>query len=254
MKQIEKEEYIKKFQDGNLSFDKFCEKYQVKSDLFKNWIDKYFEEYLFLEFNDGINNSYVLYKVTKNESMEDIKTPIAKIIIQDLEMITSPLTIEDDFSVPNFNLISNNLLILKMKFINLDYYKISGDDIFKKIFVSNEKFKTYNNIRYSRLENTTYGKENGYFDPYTKSYLPKIIYNISLVFEIPKEYHEYVLTFKKICVEGIGIKKSNLKCKKEKIDLNVKCPNCESENIIKCGYKNEKQRYQCKDCKRKFAK
>lgn len=251
---IEKENYMKRYQHGNLNVEEFCRCNSIKEELFIKWLNSYIKDYVFAPINESMDNNYILYKENKYLDSGNEVIPVCKINLVDC-LFNVPIAETEEYEKIGFDIMNNNIMILKLKFINLDYYSTGGDEIFKNIFISDKNMRLIANLKNSGFEYTKYAEEIKYNNAYDKRYLPKIVYNVMLVFEISKEEMEYTIAFKNFKVEGTGIKRINIEKSKKiknKIDPKIKCPNCESFDIIKVGYKNGKQRYQCKECKRKF--
>lgn len=241
---------VEQYNESNYDIMEYCYQTNVNEINFKKCLNEYLDDFYFLRISDLTEDSYLIYTIENDmDSLFSKKNLIGKITIMDC-FIDKPVENINDYKKIDLE----NLLILKIKFINLRYYSMIDTDIFKKIYIFNEKYKFTKSIKKSNLLYSKYGEDIGYRSTYNRKYLPKIPYNVTLVFEALPDMQNGFIAFKNLYVEGINIKKIKFDVKKEKdLSNRVPCPNCNSLNTIKDGKRNGKQRYQCNDCKRRFT-
>ncbi len=69
--------------------------------------------------------------------------------------------------------------------------------------------------------------------------------------KLPEELEELKRVTEQLLNEITNVRKTNLIYQVK--NKNIKCPKCESTNIVKNGFKNGTQRYKCKDCTTFFS-
>lgn len=242
------------YSESNLNIEKFCIKTDIKEVKFKKFLNEYLNQFYTLTFEESLENSYYIYSIKENFENKSIeKELLGKINIREC-FIDTPYSNEEDYKEIDSYILNNKLLILKIKFSNLQYYSIHDVDIFSKIYIFNEDFKFKRSLCNSSLICSKYGENIGYRETYERKYLPKISYNVTLAFSIPADVQNYAIAFKDLYIDGNGIKKIQIETRKSKdLSNREKCPKCNSFDTVKDGKRNGKQRYQCNICKRKFT-
>lgn len=249
----EKNKFIYEFKEGNYTLDEYCNKSGMKEQTFLKMLQEEALKYSFIDIKNSIDNcEFFLIKDINN------KENLCKIQILDcLETYINP--IGDDFESIYKELLNYKFLILKLKFINLKHKSLtSSEEIFDKIFLVDEYQDFKESLKNNSLIYSNYGRNIGYSSTYERIYQPKVVYNITLMFIINPNKRNYLMAIKDYKVEGnvadkIEYKENETsKIAREKL-LNTKCPSCGSNKIGKSGFKNGKQRYQCKECKRRFV-
>ena len=245
---------VEQYNESKYNIKEYCYQTNLKEINLKKCLNEYLDDFYILKINELTENSYLVYDVGNDtENLYRKKDLIGKITIIDC-FIDTPVESTDDYEKIDFKIKKNNLLILKIKFINLKYHSMIDTGIFEKIYIFNEKFKFTKSIKNQSLLYSKYGEDIGYRDTYNRKYLPKIPYNATLVFDALQDMQNGFIAFRNLYVEGTNIKKVQIDVKREKdLSNRATCPNCNSLNTIKDGKRNGKQRYQCNDCKRRFT-
>jgi len=249
---LERNKIIMDFKRGTLSLEDYCKLNKLKEILLINWLKEESSKYTFIPIENNANENEFFYIRDKKN-----KQNICKIKLYD-SFETNVSIDKDDYEKIDIDIFEKNIIVLKFKFINLNYESISADTIFDNISIVDEHQNFFNSLNNSSLRYSKFGENIGYTSTYEKRYLPKIVYNVTLLFSIPKENKKYLIAIKDYDIDGNTIKdifeESETTKKLRQELLNIKCPNCNSHNFIKAGHKGEKQRYQCKECNRKFVK
>ena len=249
----EKNKCIHDFKEGAYTLDEYCKKIGVREQTFLKMLQEEALDYSFINIKNSIDNCE-FFIIKDKDNMENL----CKIqIIECLETYINP--IEDDLENIDKELLNYKILVLKLKFINLKHESLtSSEKIFDKIFLVDEYQNFIKSLKNNSLRYSNFGRNIGYSSTYEKIYQPKVVYNITLVFLINSNKRNYLMAIKDLKVDGditnkIEYKESEMSKKEREKFINTKCPNCGSTKITKSGFKNGKQRYQCKMCKRKFV-
>lgn len=234
-------DYIKNtYSDSNLTIEAFCNKIDFE----------YLKNFCFLSCEDSLQNSYYIYERKNKTAKKELLGKISNIEY----FIDTPYMDEEDCEEIDPDILKDKLLILKIKFSNLQYYTMHNTDIFSKIYLFDENFNSIKSLCNSSLRHSKYGEVIGYSQTYERKYLPKISYSATLFFSVPTNIKNYIIAFENLYVEGNGIKKIQIETRKSKdLSNREKCPKCNSLDTVKDGKRNGKQRYQCNICKRKFT-
>lgn len=256
--------YVKNtYSEEYIDIEEFCSEVDFEEINFE-----YLKDFYFLTFEDSLQNNYYIYKDEEDLENEIAKKELlGKISIIDY-FIDTPYITKEDYGEIDSYILKNKLLILKIRFSNLQYYTMHDTDIFKKIYIIDENLKIIRNLCNSNLETSKYGKIIGYSRTDTRKYLPKISYSVTLAFSIPNNIKNYMIGFEGLYIEGDGIKRiqkdlyvdgneikrMEVESKKNKdLSNREKCPRCNSFDTVKDGKRNGKQCYKCNICKRKFT-
>lgn len=248
-----KNKYTHDFKEGKYPIDEYCKIIGMREQTFIKILQEEASKYCYININKSINN-YDYFIIRDEKKQENIcKIQITECFDTYLEPI------EDDLENIDKELLNSKMLILKFRFINLKHESIIfPDKIFDNFFIVDEYQDFIKSLKNTSLRNSNYGEKIGYTSTYERSYQPKVIYNITLAFFRNPNKRNYLMAIKDYKVEGnvsdkIEYKENETsKIAREKL-LNTKCPTCGSNKIGKSGFRNGKQRYQCKECKRRFV-
>lgn len=250
---LQEYEYLYEFKEGNYTLDEYCKVKGIRERTLLNILYKEASNYNFIKIQESIYNEEVFLLKDKKSKQNICRIQIKECIDTYIGQL------EDKYENINKELLDNRIMILKLKFTNLKYESIEFlEEFCDKIYIVDE-YQNFRRILKNRsLTYSNIGKEIGYLATYERKYQPKVIYNITLVFPIDKRNRNYLMAIKDLNVDGTVVEKIEYKenetSKKAREEfLSKRCPNCGCSKITKAGHKNGKQRYQCKECNRKFV-